>query len=103
MAISFGSSYTFSMDEPSLSAQISPSNADQLQWSFEYSSLDKITYTLNTYSILEVLDDGRGYEDYAFGIKMDIQMINVEKKWLSKPEHAKTFTTYFRFRDQLII
>ncbi len=102
LAVSFGSSYSFSTDEPELSAQMSPSNSDQLQWSFEYLSLDKITYTLNTYSVLEVLNDGRGYEDYAFGIKIDIQMVNVEKKFFSKPEHVKTFTTYFRLRDQMI-
>lgn len=102
LSVSFGSSYSYATDEPTLSAQVSPSNENQVQWSFDYTKLDKITYTLNTYTILEVLDDGRGYEDYAFGIKMDFKMVNVEKGIFSKKEHAKTFTSYFRFRNQMI-
>ena len=103
LSFSFSNSATITTSEPELSSQRSPSNLNTLEWSFTYNKIGTVTYHLQTYTIAEVLDDGRGYEDYAFSVKLDYSMTSQVPSFLWFTTNKSFSGSYmFRFRDQMI-
>ena len=103
LSFSFSNSATITTSEPELSSQRSDSDNNNLEWSFNYNKTGTVTYHLQTYTFVEVLDDGRGYEDYAFSVKLDYSMTSQVPGFLWIPTNKSFSGSYmFRFRDQII-
>ena len=103
LSFSFSNSAAITTSEPMLSSQRNSLAPDTLEWSFAYTKTGTVTYHLQTYTFVEVLDDGRGYEDYAFSVKLDYSMTSQVTGFLWIPTNKSFSGSYmFRFRDQII-
>ncbi len=89
LTISFGNQAVVTQDEPSFSSERSPISDDwpynSYEYSIQYSGLGKVTYTLETYSLFEIVDDGIGFNDFSFVVVYDATMDVVENKDLPLP------------------
>lgn len=90
LTINFGNRAVVTQDEPSFSSERSPVSGDwpynSYSYAIQYSGLGKVTYTLETYSLFEIIDDGIGFNDFSFVVVYDATMDVVENKDLPIPE-----------------
>lgn len=85
---------------PTLSGQFAYGN-EQVQWNYDYlQSYGTTTYSMDCYTFLEVFNDGRGYEPYAFEIKTDLQVITQYFKSKTTTYNA---TYYVPYKSGMII
>lgn len=108
LTISFGNQAVVTQSEPSLTSQRADVSDDwpYNAYSFivQYSGLGKVTYTLETYSLFEIIDDGIGFNDFSFVVVYDATMDVVENKdlpfdwWPFSEKHHKLYKgTQFRW------
>lgn len=90
LTLSFGDEIIFTKSEPQLSSQPAPVSDDwpynAYSFLIQYEGLGKVTYTLETYSLFEIIDDGIGFNDFSFVVVYDATMDVVENKDLPIPE-----------------
>lgn len=101
--ISHSSSSSTTTSDPLVSSQRSNTDKNNIIWNIIYNDKGKTTYYLNAYTFLIVYDNGRGYPDYAFNVKAEVETAYTYKaSWFSYKtvtyNHAKTFL----FNDTLI-
>lgn len=95
--LNFSYTATSTTEEPRLSAQPSGSNSLEQQWNYQYKQLGKVTYTLDTYYLLEVADDAIGFDKYGFVVDLYLNMSNVKWKgywWESHDSIDYSLRTY---------
>ncbi len=74
--LSFDRSIAISSPEPTISKQLANDNANEIQWSYQFSNKHNNSFSLRTISFLEVLNNGYGYSPYSFGFNISIKMEN---------------------------
>ncbi len=74
--LTFDRSVAISSSEPTISKQLANNNANEIQWSYQFSNKHNNSFSLKTISFLEVLDNGYGYSPYSFGFDISIKMEN---------------------------
>lgn len=75
LELSYADSISVSKSEPAISNQLSAENSMEQQYSFIYAKSENRTFTLDTYTFIEIFDDGRGYTDDAFKVDLNIYML----------------------------
>lgn len=73
-------SSTITTAEPRVSVQTNPNNNLEQQWNYEYQGLGKVTYTLDTFYLVEVKNDAVGFNKYGFVFDIFLNMSNVKNK-----------------------
>lgn len=75
LELSYSNSVAISKSEPEISNQLSGENSMEQQYTFLYSKSGSRTFILDTYTFIEIFDDGRGYTSDAFKVDLDVYML----------------------------
>lgn len=88
----YDKSIAITSNEPYLSMQHSSENYNTIQWNVEYNDKGKTTYTLDTFYIFELKNNGNAYQDYSFGFTTYIKMETIKDKgwWWAKKHTLET-------------
>lgn len=72
--LSFSKSTSVTYPNPTISHQRAGSDNMEAQWNFKFAEPVETTYSLETFYLFEVKNDGNNYQDYSFEFEYEIKL-----------------------------
>ena len=72
--LSFDRQVTVTTPNPTISHQRNGNDALQAEWFFQFAQPVETSYSLDTYYLFEVKNDGQNYQSYSFGYEYEIKL-----------------------------